>query len=266
MRQSGLRSGMTVSRFWRSSEDVLSFSGGVPLEIQRLEARYFNRISIGQGIVVGKLSEQTECSEINYVGVIDEVIKSELLIKVNWRNADFTLKPTPSGKVYWRKSAWFNFADEVVDRYLLEAIFSDIFDEENWRLAKERRPLLQVTPRVYEVGPSSISGTDEPLSGLPLVRTSSNPTEGYVYLIWSQYGYKIGKAVNVQKRTKLFEVKLPFPIRVEHYARFSDYTQAERSLHLHFHEKRMEGEWFSLDESDVAFIKTLGEPQPTGSL
>jgi hypothetical protein len=56
-------------------------------------------------------------------------------------------------------------------------------------------------------------------------------------------------------------VKLPFPIRIENYAKFSDYTQAERSLHLYFQDKRMEGEWFSLTEDDVAFIKTLGEPQ-----
>jgi hypothetical protein len=88
-----------------------------------------------------------------------------------------------------------------------------------------------------------------------------NPTIGFVYLIWSQYGYKIGKAVSVKNRTKLFEVKLPFPIRIENYAKFSDYTQAERSLHLYFQDKRMEGEWFSLTEDDVAFIKTLGEPQ-----
>jgi hypothetical protein len=74
------------------------------------------------------------------------------------------------------------------------------------------------------------------------------------------YGYKIGKALNVPKRTKLFEVKLPFPIRVEHYAMFSDYTQAERSLHLHFHKKRLEGEWFALTAEDISFIKTFGRP------
>jgi hypothetical protein len=41
---------------------------------------------------------------------------------------------------------------------------------------------------------------------------------------------------------------------------FSDYTQAERSLHLHFHEKRLEGEWFALNDEDIAFIKTFGRP------
>jgi hypothetical protein len=47
---------------------------------------------------------------------------------------------------------------------------------------------------------------------------------------------------------------------LNNYALFSDYTQAERSLHLHFHEKRLEGEWFALNDEDIAFIKTFGRP------
>uniref|UniRef100_UPI002ABD55EB GIY-YIG nuclease family protein n=1 Tax=Paraburkholderia sp. J63 TaxID=2805434 RepID=UPI002ABD55EB len=55
-------------------------------------------------------------------------------------------------------------------------------------------------------------------------------------------------------------VKLPFPITVEHFAWFNDYSRAERDLHLQYHEKRLEGEWFDLTAADVAHIKTLGKP------
>jgi hypothetical protein len=39
----------------------------------------------------------------------------------------------------------------------------------------------------------------------------------------------------VKSRTRLFEVKLPFPITVEHYAWFEDYPSAERDLHCGYH-------------------------------
>ena len=81
-----------------------------------------------------------------------------------------------------------------------------------------------------------------------------------MYLIRSPYGAKIGKSVNVKSRTRLFEVKLPFPITVEHYAWFDEYSFAERDLHRQYHAKRLEGEWFDLSPADIATIKTLGKP------
>jgi hypothetical protein len=253
------------SRFWRSKESALTFFEGVPSDIQIVNAKFLKRVAPGHAILVGELNPKTECSEINWAGVIDSISETEASIKIIWRNADITLKPTAAGRVYWRKLDWFNFADAVVERYMLDAIFADIFDEIEWRKTRKRVRLTPAEPRTNESVPSGLStstssdGMNE-LPGLPLVKSSTNPTIGFVYLIWSQYGYKIGKAVSVKNRTKLFEVKLPFPIRVEHYAKFSDYTQAERALHLHFQEKRMEGEWFALEDSDVAFIKSLGVP------
>jgi hypothetical protein len=97
-------------------------------------------------------------------------------------------------------------------------------------------------------------------------RPSDSPTGGYVYLVRSPYGVKIGKSVNVKSRLRLFEVKLPFPITVEHYAWFDDYSFAERDLHRQYHAKRLEGEWFDLSDADIAKIKTLGRSIPRGEL
>jgi hypothetical protein len=257
---------VAISRFWRFKESSITFFEGVPSDIQKVDPKLFMRVSPGHAILVGDLNPKTECGEVNWAGVIDYISESEASVKVVWRNADFILKPTAAGRVYWRKLDWFNFAKAVVERYMLDAIFVDLFDDIEWKKTRTRVRLAPVEPRTYESTSTDLSlatsfnGINE-LPGLPLVKRSMNPTTGFVYLIWSQYGYKIGKAVNVKSRTKLFEVKLPFPIRIEHYAKFSDYTQAERSLHLHFQDKRLEGEWFSLTDDDVAFIKTLGEPQ-----
>ena len=256
---------MSGSRFWRASESSLTFFGNVPSDIQKIKDGNFKKLVKGHGIIVGDLNVTTECGEVDWAGVVEEVAPNESSVRVNWRNSDFVLKPTDAGRVYWRKKDWFNFASDVANRYMLDAIFADIFDDGEWRKTRKRVVLSPKETHKYDPVSqvaSDIAGdtANDELKGLPIVGRSRNPTVGYVYLVWSMYGYKIGKAVNVPKRTKLFEVKLPFPIRVEHYAMFSDYTQAERSLHLHFHEKRLEGEWFALNAEDISFIKTFGRP------
>lgn len=87
-----------------------------------------------------------------------------------------------------------------------------------------------------------------------------------MYVIRSEHGYKIGKTVNLKARTRLFEIKLPFPIQLEHYARFDDYCSAEQHFHRMFHAKRKEGEWFALEAADIAVIKTFGKAVPVHGL
>jgi len=243
----------------------LAMVDSLPTAVQNVDSSVSSRLSTGSGIIVGALDDTSGCAHIDWVGVIGEIALDGAETHVVWRNADFTLKPTPAGQVYWRKSDWFNFAPEVAERYMLDAIFTDVFDDFDWAKSRRTAPLAAPVQRhhefILESGPHN-----KALGDLTPASKSISPTPGYVYLIWSQYGYKIGKAVNVKSRTKLFEVKLPFPIRVEHYAFFDDYTQAERTLHNHFHDKRLEGEWFTLTESDVALIKSLGVPQPTSRL
>ena len=237
----------------------------LPTAVQSPGSAIINRLSLGNGILVGTLDDTSGCAHVDWVGVAKELTPDGAGIEVVWRNADFTLKPTPAGQVYWRKSDWFNFAPEVAERYMLDAIFTDIFDDFDWTKSS-RATSLAVPASKQHVSTLEQTQNNAALGDLSPAPQSLNPTPGYVYLIWSQYGYKIGKAVNVKSRTKLFEVKLPFPIRVEHYAFFEDYTQAERTLHKHFHDKRLEGEWFSLAEADVALIKSLGVPQATTRL
>lgn len=85
-------------------------------------------------------------------------------------------------------------------------------------------------------------------------------TPGFVYLLRSEYGFKIGKTVSMKSRTRLFEVKLPFRFSVEHFAHFDNYTEAVRAFHDHFRSQRLEGEWFDLKPADLEHIKSLGRP------
>ncbi|MCP4370291.1 MAG: GIY-YIG nuclease family protein [Deltaproteobacteria bacterium] len=76
---------------------------------------------------------------------------------------------------------------------------------------------------------------------------------GYIYLIKEFHSgtYKIGRTVNVSKRANLFEVKLPFKIKLIHHFPASDMYEAESILHKKYKELRTNGEWFSLDQDDV---------------
>ncbi len=82
---------------------------------------------------------------------------------------------------------------------------------------------------------------------------------GYVYLLKSMSGYyKIGRTKNPKNRLATFSVKLPFEVEFEHVIECRDMYRLEKSLHSHFAERRVNGEWFDLSADDVAYIKSIG--------
>lgn len=81
---------------------------------------------------------------------------------------------------------------------------------------------------------------------------------GFVYLIRSTNGeYKIGKTKNMTKRMGWFGISLPFKVETIHTIECDDMDEVETSLHNRFADKRLNGEWFALSESDVEEIKSL---------
>jgi len=82
-----------------------------------------------------------------------------------------------------------------------------------------------------------------------------NP-EGYVYLLKTYDGlYKIGRTVDPDNRLRTFSVKLPFPVEYEYLIRCKDRFETERALHQQFSHKRVNGEWFRLDQNDIEQIE-----------
>ncbi|MBV1810079.1 GIY-YIG nuclease family protein [Pseudomonas viridiflava] len=182
---------------------------------------------------------------VNALGIVIAVDRELGRAKILWREVDITFRPNPSGRRYWVQAKhWFAFAPDVVNRYGLPDLHAEHFPD--------------------------IAGFDIPAPPPPPVRSASrpsnSPTGGYVYVIRSKLGFKIGKTIHLKARTRLFEVKLPFPISLEHYAWFNDYTHAERSFHITYQAKRLEGEWFDLDTSDLQQIKMLGKSVPVAGL
>lgn len=90
-------------------------------------------------------------------------------------------------------------------------------------------------------------------------KEASGAAPGWIYLIRerSEGHYKIGKAKDAEVRTRTFEVVLPIKIDPVCKIPTGNRHQLERELHDMFADKRVAGEWFALDDSDVEFIKSL---------
>ena len=80
---------------------------------------------------------------------------------------------------------------------------------------------------------------------------------GYIYLIKSDHGYKIGKSKVLSKRMNTFGIQLPFEHECIYSAKVIAYHKIEKYFHKHFASKHLKGEWFNLNENDIGFIKSF---------
>lgn len=227
---------MAIRKYWQLSLNALPAGADVFNEFALTgPAELLARVSARDGIVLASWDQSALLGRVSALGVITKARPTAA--NVDWREVDLQLRPNPSGRVHWRTKQSFAFAKDVVVRYMLADLFADRFPDLEG---------MEFT--------ANIPGTAGASRRLPTVATP-----GYVYVIHSQYGYKIGKTVNLKTRTKLFEVKLPFPVKLEHYAWFDNYSVAERDFHEMFREQRLEGEWFDLKPADLARIRTFGK-------
>lgn len=99
---------------------------------------------------------------------------------------------------------------------------------------------------------------DIPL-GFMLQSEIRKDNSGYVYLLRADNGLcKIGKAKVVNDRVRQLEISLPYDLELVSELYAEDCTETEANLHRRFAKKRIKGEWFKLDETDIEYIKELG--------
>ena len=85
-------------------------------------------------------------------------------------------------------------------------------------------------------------------------KSVEKPSSGYVYLVKMGEHYKIGISKQPSLRLKEFTL-LPYPLEKICIKKVNNYKNCEEELHKIFAKKRVRGEWFSLEEKDIAFIK-----------
>ena len=78
----------------------------------------------------------------------------------------------------------------------------------------------------------------------------------FIYIIKSNYGIKIGVSNNPFNRISNINTSCPFDVELLHILYIhKDYVyNIEKSLHKHFKDKKISGEWFNLNENDIKII------------
>ena len=77
---------------------------------------------------------------------------------------------------------------------------------------------------------------------------------GFVYVVKCAELYKIGATKNATQRIARFETAYPHDLRVVRVAQVPNMAHIEKTLHARFAEKRVKGEWFNLNSSDLRAI------------
>ncbi|MBT2583465.1 GIY-YIG nuclease family protein [Planococcus sp. ISL-109] len=85
---------------------------------------------------------------------------------------------------------------------------------------------------------------------------------GYVYFVQEHMNgsFKIGKTKHVERYMNLFVVKLPFENKLIHLIKSGNHHQTKAAFHKQFTGKRLEGEWFALNQDDLVWLKAGGYP------
>lgn len=97
---------------------------------------------------------------------------------------------------------------------------------------------------------------DNALKNIPAERVDDSAvltdvSAGCVYLMKLGKHYKIGRTKSLMRRDKELKVEMPVPPETVHSIETDDPSGVEAYWHRRFDAKRVNGEWFSLDSSDV---------------
>ena len=117
----------------------------------------------------------------------------------------------------------------------------------------EIQSIIRTIERAGEIAWNVPKGVYRITVGPPGVRPKRDmPAPGYVYLLESRYGYKIGRTKDIPKRITFFGVKLPFTTKLLHTIVTADMVRLEAAFHRMHAARRIDGEWFDLSPQHVA--------------
>lgn len=132
-----------------------------------------------------------------------------------------------------------------------------------WDIRSRLKSLQESVPNAVAFINCMLMGDSTPplhMVRLPTHRASKEgqATPGYVYVLRSPTGaFKIGLTKNPTDRLHTFSVKLPFEVEFELLIKTDDMRSLETELHARYADKHINGEWFTLTESDIADLRQL---------
>jgi hypothetical protein len=86
-------------------------------------------------------------------------------------------------------------------------------------------------------------------------KDAGNLVAGHVYLLRHHKEYKIGRSTDAARRHKEIRIQMPYETEEIHIIETDDTVGIEAYWHNRFSSKRLKGEWFALDASDIRAFK-----------
>ena len=221
-------------------------TGALQGELEENTGHYLNLGNLahhlwkGDGILKVHYDTISQAAEVEALGVITATNPEEGTATVSWQTAGFEIIPGPQGRRHWETKAYFILNAQRARSYELPEKFADAFGDNTW-----------LTHKIID----SYYHRNELGGQLPTL----DVREWFVYLMQWEHEYKIGKAVDIERRKKRLSRELNRDITVLHRIFSHDYTRAESDLHRKYASKRLHGEWFALEAEDVAWLLSIDQ-------
>lgn len=242
---------LTPSKYWRIACE-LDVEIEEPSSAFLLPDSLSNQSSppaVGHGLAIAAYDQTEQVGMLRWIGTITGCAGAMRI--VDWRPTSAQIwVDTYKGCSYWERGA-FGFAQKKNANYGLHQLWQEHFD------GLTLRELSEATTRPQSPARSSFTRiSSERLNPIEVIgEPTTGDKAGVVYLLKSAYGYKVGRTRNVPARMRAFGVHLPFIYTIPLCSWFADCHAAERRYHEMFAGKRINGEWFDLDENDVQQIR-----------
>lgn len=88
-------------------------------------------------------------------------------------------------------------------------------------------------------------------------RTEPIPQREYIYVTRAPFGCKIGRTTRPELRPLQVAGNAPVQLEVLIIKEVAGSRDLEKRIHEHYQGKWLRGEWFSLDDADIEFIRDL---------
>ena len=109
---------------------------------------------------------------------------------------------------------------------------------------------------IFELNTIQKEYLTQELEGTKQSKFPKEKKRGYVYFLKSGKYIKIGRCKVLQKRISQIKTLSP-DLTITHTIKTNDCIQCEKYFHEKYIKKRGNGEWFSLDETDIKKIKRI---------
>jgi hypothetical protein len=242
---------LTPPKYWRVPCELNSELAQPPLTFTLPEelANQASPPTRGHGITIAAYDEAEQTGMLRWLGVITGGTGPTRTVEWKPTTAQIWVD-TQKGRSFWQAGA-FGFAPKKVPDYGLHELWQEHFDDMELRdhASMATKSTGQRKSRTSGIAPDRLNPIE--VIGEPTTDTNA----GVVYVLKSAYGYKVGRTRNVPARMRAFGVHLPIVYTIPLCVWFGDCHVAERRYHEMFASKRINGEWFDLNEYDIQQIR-----------